>query len=55
LYLDTRIAYVLNPKYNLRFEIGVVRRQEKNLLANDKTTLFNIGLRSSFRNLYQDF
>ena len=54
-YLEAKAAYILNPKYNLRLEVGGVFRQEKNALANDKSTLFTVGLRSTFRNIYQDF
>lgn len=54
-YFDTRISYIFNPKYNLRLELGAVYRQENNLVLNDKTTLLTVGIRSSFRNLYQDF
>ena len=55
IYLDGRVSYVVNPKYNLRLELGGIFRQEKNSLANDKTTMVTFGLRSSFRNIYQDF
>ncbi|MEH6305197.1 gliding motility protein RemB [Olivibacter sp. CPCC 100613] len=54
-YLDLRAAYLINPKYNLRFEIGGVFRQEKNEIWTNKTTVLNVGLRASFRNWYQDF
>lgn len=54
-YLDGRVAYVINPKYNLRLEAGAIFRQEKNSLIRDKTTMVTFGLRSSFRNIYQDF
>ncbi len=54
-YLDGRVGYVINPKYNLRFEAGLIYRQEKNSLINDKTTMVTFGLRSTFRNIYQDF
>ncbi|TKC13080.1 gliding motility protein RemB [Pedobacter polaris] len=55
VYLDGRVSYILNPKYNLRFEAGAIFRQEKNSLLKDKTTMVTFGLRSSFRNIYQDF
>jgi len=55
MYLDGRVSYILNPKYNLRLEVGGIYRQEKNSLSNDKTTMVTFGLRSSFRNIYQDF
>lgn len=54
-YLDGRTSFLLNPKTNLRIELGAVFRNEKNSLMNDKTTWLTLGLRSSFRNLYQDF
>ncbi len=55
MYLDGRTSFLLNPKTNLRIELGAVFRNEKNALMNDKTTWVTLGLRSSFRNLYQDF
>lgn len=54
-YAEGTVAYVLNPKYNLRIEIGGLLRQEKNSASDTKTALLTIGLRSSFRNLYHDF
>lgn len=54
-YLNPKISYLLNPKNNLRIELGCVYRHEKNDLADDKTTWITFGLRSSFRNIYQDF
>lgn len=55
LYLDGRVSYIINPKYNLRLEMGGAVRQEKNALGNDRTLMATFGLRSSFRNIYQDF
>lgn len=48
-------AYLLNPKYNLRLEASVTARNEKNSKWEKKEFIFNIGLRSSFRQLYYDF
>lgn len=53
-YAEGKVAYLLNPKYNLRIEIGGLYRKETNNAFSDRTTMFTIGLRSSFRNLYQD-
>jgi len=55
VYLDSRISYLLNPKNNLRIELGAVFRNERNTRMDDKTTWLTLGLRSSFRNIYQDF
>lgn len=54
-YAESRAAYVINPKYNLRIEAGYTYRNEDNKNYNNKTSLFTIGLRSTFRNLYYDF
>jgi hypothetical protein len=54
VYLDGKVAFLLNPKYNLRIEFSAIYRTENNTQFNDKTTWFSIGLRSSFRNLYTD-
>lgn len=55
LYLDGRVSYLLNPKYNLRIELGAVIRNETSSLASNQTKWLTLGVRSSFRNLYYDF
>ncbi|ARS41658.1 gliding motility protein RemB [Sphingobacteriaceae bacterium GW460-11-11-14-LB5] len=54
-YLKGQVAYLLNPKYNLRLEVAGTYRRESNELGLNKTGLITIGLRSSFRNIYHDF
>ncbi len=54
-YGEGRVSYMLNPKYNLRLEVGGTLRHEKNALSTNNTALIIFGLRSSFRNLYYDF
>jgi len=54
VYAEGKVAYLLNPKYNLRIELGGIIRNEKNSQFTDKTTMITIGLRSSFRGLYND-
>jgi len=54
-FADFRAAYVLNPKYNLRLELGYTQRYRK--IEGDitqKSGVINFGLRSSFRNFYGD-
>ena len=53
-YLQGKVAYILNPKYNLRLELSGIYRDEKNTAFDDKTTWVTIGLRSSFRQMYTD-
>jgi len=54
-YAKGQVAYVLNPKYNLRLEVAGTLRRESNSLGTNNTGLFTIGLRSTFRNIYHDF
>lgn len=53
-FAEGRVSYLLNPKYNLRLELGGVYRKESNTTSKN-TGLITFGLRSTFRNLYQDF
>jgi len=52
---EARVSYLLNPKYNLRLELGGVYRRESADIGQKNTGLITFGLRSTFRNLYQDF
>lgn len=54
-FLQGKISYLINPKYNLRLEAGATARTEENAVYNNRTHLITFGLRSSFRNLYDDF
>jgi len=54
-YGEAKVAYILNPKFNLRIELGGIYRKESNSVSQTNTGLFTIGLRSTFRNLYSDF
>lgn len=54
-YGEGTLSYLVNPKYNLRLEGGLLLRDEKNSLMNSKTVLITFGLRSTFRDLYHDF
>jgi len=54
-FAEGSIAYLINPKYNLRLEAGALLREEQNALGDKKTAIISFGLRSSFRNLYHDF
>ena len=55
-FAELKTSYLLNPKYNLRLEVGgVYRRESSEGLASKNTQLLTFGLRSTFRNLYQDF
>ncbi len=54
-YADAKIAYVLNPKYNLRLELGYTHRiRQIEDAATQRSGVLSFGLRSSFRNFYGD-
>lgn len=54
-FLQGKVSYLINPQYNLRLELGAISRIEENILNSNTTHLVTFGLRSSFRNLYEDF
>lgn len=54
-YGEGTLSYLVNPKYNLRLEGGLLLRDEKNSMMNSKTVMITFGLRSTFRDLYHDF
>jgi len=54
-YGEGLVSYLINPKYNLRFEAGALLRDQTNSLGSAKTTMLTFGLRSTFRDLYHDF
>jgi hypothetical protein len=54
-YAEGKVAYLINPKYNLRFELGLIYRTEDGPTIASKTTWLTFGLRSTFRDIYSDF
>jgi hypothetical protein len=54
-YTDLRLSYLIKPRLNFRVEAGLVTRTVSSSAQHEQTSWFTLGLRSSFRNLYQDF
>lgn len=54
-YAEGTVSYLINPKYNLRFELGGMIRHETTDISSRKTTAITFGLRSTFRAIYHDF
>lgn len=54
LYFEGKVAYLINPKSNLRIELGGIIRNDKNDQFNSKTAMLTFGIRSSFQSLYTD-
>jgi len=55
LYLQGTVAFLLNPRNNLRLEVSAIERRESNDLRKSSEFIFQVGLRASFRQLYYDF
>jgi hypothetical protein len=54
-YAEGTVSFIVNPKYNFRFELAGLYRDEKTALGSKKTAMISFGLRTTFRNLYHDF
>jgi hypothetical protein len=54
-YTEGTVSYLINPKLNLRIELGGLYRYEKNDVSSNKTEMITFSIKSSFRNLYHDF
>ncbi len=55
-YMDVHISYLMNPRTNMNFTIGVSRRTLTNSLNNQPNmTLIYVGFRTSIENMYMDF
>lgn len=54
-YFDIKVAYLINPKYNLRFECGITSRKLDNDLFTQKSHFIYFGLRTTISNQYFDF
>lgn len=53
-YGDVKISYLLNPVTNLRVEASLTLRRETNSEWTNNASIFNIGIKSSLRNIYYD-
>jgi len=56
MYMDAHVSYLMNPRTNMNFTIGVSRRTLTNSLNNQPNmTLIYVGFRTSIENMYVDF
>ncbi len=56
MYMDVHISYLMNPKTNMNFTIGVSRRTLSNSSTYEPaSTIFYVGFRTSIENMYVDF
>ena len=55
VYAQFRVSYLVNPKTNWNIFIEYTSRNQSTEFAGRNNSLFNIGMRTSLRNLYYDF
>lgn len=54
-YAQFRVSYLINPKTNWNIFIEYTYRKQSTDYAEHTNSMFNIGMRTSLRNLYYDF
>jgi len=56
MYMDVHISYLMNPRTNMNFTLGVSRRTLTNNVYNEPASTFiYVGFRTSIENMYTDF
>lgn len=58
IFMDAHVSYMLNPRTNMNFTLGVSRRTYssiKNMDNQPAMTLIYVGFRTSIENMYVDF
>ena len=53
--LDAKYSFLINPRSNLFFDLGITNRQYSNNLGDSKTNYIYFGVRTSLSNFYYDF
>ena len=53
--LDFTVSYLINPATDMNVFVGYTSRREKNADVENLYSYFSFGLRTSLRNLYNDF
>ncbi len=54
-YSDVKVAYLVNPNNNMRFEMGWMKRDQRTYNTVALTNYFYIGLKTALFNYYTDF
>jgi len=55
IFVDINLSYLINPDYNLRFELGAYYKRSSYIITNKKSIVFYFGLSSKIFNEKQDF
>jgi len=54
-YIEARIAYLINSKTNLRFELAVSDRMQRNKISGSQSIFYSFSLKTNIFNHYYDF
>ena len=54
-FIDVRASYLLNPRTNMRIELGLVQRKSSSRLENSQNSLITVGFKTDLWNYYYDF
>jgi len=54
-YGDLRLSYLINPKNNMRFSLGIIYRKESSSISSNITNFVYLGVSTQLFNRYYDF
>lgn len=55
IHAGVKLAYIVNPKLNMRIEVNYVHRHESSALQSRKTDFISLGIKTALNNFYYDF
>lgn len=55
VYNDLSVSYLLNPKYNMHFALGVSHRSQVSDIVDKNQLMWYFGFRTALHNFYYDF
>ena len=53
--IDLRVGYLVNPRTNMKLELGITNRVSKDLYSTDKNQYLFFSFKTDLQNLYYDF
>lgn len=53
--IDVRVGYIVNPRTNMKLELGITNRVSKDLYSTDKNQYLFFSFKTDLQNLYYDF
>ena len=53
--IDLRVGYIVNPRTNMKLELGLTNRVSKDLYSTDKNQYLFFSFKTDLQNIYYDF